>query len=322
MNKRDLVLGLLDPGRSQATVPAAFFLHFDPSCHFGRAAVEKHLEFFGATGMDLVKIQYEQSFPRVPGIERPSDWAGIPLYGEEFFGPQLEVVEGIVAAAAAEAVVVVTLYSPFMCACQAVGEGSVLQHLREDAEAVIKGMEIVTESLLTFVKACVRLGVDGFYHSTQGGESHRLAERALFDRFVRPFDLAVMREAERSGRFNILHVCDYAGEYADLTRFLDYPGHVVSCPPTVNGRPLPLAEAHRLFSRPVMGGLDRHGAIASGSEREIRAEVKATLRDAPERFILGADCTVPAETPWANLCTAIEAAHAERPGRRSTSPRG
>jgi uroporphyrinogen decarboxylase len=164
------------------------------------------------------------------------------------------------------------------------------------------------------VKACIRLGVDGFYHSTQGGETHRLADRALFDTFVRPYDLTVMKEAERCCIFNILHVCDYLGEYDDLSRFRDYPGHVVSCPLNQGGHPYPLAEAYRLFNRPVMGGLDRHGAIATGSKGEIRAEIEATLRHAPERFILGADCTVPAETPWENLRTAIQAAHGRQHG--------
>ena len=314
MNKRDLVLSVLDPRRTQTYIPAAFFLHFDPSRHFGQAAVDTHLEYFRATGMDFVKIQYERKFPDLPAIRRPADWTRMPLYGEEFFAPQLEVVEGIVKAVKREAVVVVTLYSPFMCAGHTVGEENVLRHLRDDPEAVTKGMEIITESLMTFVKACIRLGVDGFYHSTQGGEAHRLADSALFDRFVRPYDLAVMKEAERCCSFNILHVCDYLGEYDDLSRFRDYPGHVVSCPLNRGGHPYPLAEAHRLFNRPVMGGLDRHGVIATGSAAEIRAEVEATLRKAPTRFILGADCTVPADTPWENLRTAIQAAHAWQHG--------
>ena len=309
MNKRDAVLGLLQGGETRASVPAAFFLHFEPSCHFGRAAVEKHLEFVRATGMDLVKIQYELGFPRVPAIQSAAHWRGMPLYDEAFFAPQLEVVEGIVRAAKREFLVVVTLYSPFMCASHAVGEDAVLRHIREDPEPVVKGMEIVASSLMTFVKACIRLGVDGFYHSTQGGETNRLVNRALFDAFVRPFDLALMREAERACPFNILHICDYAGEYDGLSRFQDYPGHVVSCPLKVGGRPLSLAEAHRLFGRPVMGGLDRRGAIATGSEMEIRADAEAALRHAPERFILAADCTVPADTPWENLRTAIETAH-------------
>jgi uroporphyrinogen decarboxylase len=314
MSKRDVVLDVLHPDGPRATVPAAFFLHFDPTFHLGRASVDKHLEFVRFTGMDLVKIQFERKFPPLPAIRRPEDWPAMPRYGEGFFAPQLEAVEGIVNAAKRDAVVVVTLYSPFMCAGHAVGEGRMLQHIRDNPEPVIKGMEIVTESLMTFVKACVRVGVDGFYHSTQGGEVGRLADRVLFDRVVRPFDLAVMKEAERCCPFNILHVCDYLGEYDDLTRFLDYPGHVVSCPLKVGGRPLPPAEAHRLFNRPVMGGLDRLGVLATGSQAQIRAEVETVLGKAPERFILGADCTVPAETPWESLRTAIETAHAWRLG--------
>jgi uroporphyrinogen decarboxylase len=312
VSKRDLVLGMLGAASRPDTVPAAFFLHFDPAFHLGRAAVQKHVEFFRTTGMDLVKIQYERKFPLLPRIRSAKDWPRMPLYGESFFAPQLEAIEGLVGALKREAVVVVTLYSPFMCAGHALGDETVLRHLGEDPEPVLEGMAIVTESLLAFVRACTRLGVDGFYHSTQGGESHRLADRALFDRFVRPFDLTVMREAERSCAFNILHICDYVGRYDDLTRFLDYPGQVVSCPLTVGGRPLSLAEASRLFNRPVMGGLDRLGTIAGGPESRIRAEVEAVLRDAPERFILAADCTVPAETPWENLRAAIETAHAWR----------
>jgi uroporphyrinogen decarboxylase len=319
MNKRDVLLGLLDSDKPRTYTTAAFFLHFDASCHFGRAAVDKHLEFFRTTGMDFVKIQYERGFPLLPAIQRPDDWVRMPLYGKEFFAPQLEVVEGIVNTVKSEAMVVVTLYSPFMCAAHAVGEDTVLRHIRENPEPVRKGMEFVTESLLTFVRECIRLGVDGFYHSTQGGETHRLADRTLFDTLVRPYDLAVMKEAERSCIFNILHICDYVGEYDDLTRFQDYPGHVVSCPLRVGGRPLPLAEASRLFDRPVMGGLDRRGVLATGSEAQTRAEVEAVLREAPERFILGADCTVPAGTPWENLRTAIETAHGWQRGAHPAS---
>ena len=58
-----------------------------------------------------------------------------------------------------------------------------------------------------------------------------------------------------------------------------------------------------------MGGLDRKGVIARGDESAIRQEVERILLDAPERFILAADCTVPNETHWENLKIAIDAAH-------------
>jgi len=315
MNKRDLLLSLLAPSRPPAYTPAAFFLHFGTDYQRGQAAVDKHLEYFRYTGMDFVKIQYEHSFPQLPHIQRPADWANMPLYKEDFFEPPLKVVEGILKAAKAEALVLVTLYSPFMCAGHAVGNDRMMQHIWEDPEAVRKGMEIVAESVMSFVKGCIRLGVDGFYTSTQGGETHRLADTAdrersaLFDLLVRPFDLAVMKEANQNCPFNILHICDYSGTYNDLSRFVDYPGHVVNTPLTVGGQPFSMIEAARMFNRPVMGGLDRNGALAHGSPGEIRAAAQAVLQTAPERLILAADCTVPGETPWDNLRTAIETAH-------------
>ena len=53
-NKRDAVLALLHTSGRQPYIPAAFFIHFDPAYHFGDAAVQKHLEYVRATGMDVV----------------------------------------------------------------------------------------------------------------------------------------------------------------------------------------------------------------------------------------------------------------------------
>jgi uroporphyrinogen-III decarboxylase len=36
------------------------------------------------------------------------------------------------------------------------------------------------------------------------------------------------------------------------------------------------------------------------------------LAEVPEQFILAADCTVPSDTPWEHLKTAIDAAHRYR----------
>ncbi|MCC7206953.1 MAG: hypothetical protein IT323_06580, partial [Anaerolineae bacterium] len=49
MNKRDVVLSLLDENATRPYVPAAFFLHFPPAFREGQAAVDKHLEFFRYT---------------------------------------------------------------------------------------------------------------------------------------------------------------------------------------------------------------------------------------------------------------------------------
>jgi uroporphyrinogen decarboxylase len=152
------------------------------------------------------------------------------------------------------------------------------------------------------------VGVDGFYASTQGGESFRFGGTDIFERWIKPADLAVWSEIN-SCRFNILHVCDFEGTYDDLTPFLDYPGHVVNCALEVGIEKLTPRDAAALFGRPFMGGLERKGVLATGSPEQIRAASREVLLNAPERFILAADCTVPAETPWDNLKAAIEVAH-------------
>jgi uroporphyrinogen decarboxylase len=314
-DKREALLSLRDGGPGPGYVPAAFFLHFDERFRLGQPAVEKHLEYFHYTGMDLVKVQYERTFPERPEIRTPGDWKAMPRYGLDFYKPQLEVVEGLVKAAGGKAVLLVTLYSPFMCAGHTVGRAVLVKHIEEDGEAVGKGLDAITESLLGFVRECRRLGVDGFYASTQGGEAGTFRDPGLFGKYVTPYDLRLMKEIDATCRFNILHVCDYEAPYADLAPFREYPGHVVSCSPRFTTGEVPMRELGRHFGRPVMGGLDRKGVIATGTTDEIRRAATGVLQAAPERFVLGADCTVPVgEDRWEGLRAAIETAHAFRRG--------
>ncbi len=161
--------------------------------------------------------------------------------------------------------------------------------------------------------------MDGFYASTQGGEGFRFrgtsrfagsrdGGRDIFERLIKPTDLAVWNELADC-RFNILHVCDFEGSYDDLSPFLDYPGHVVNCSLHVGDRAMTPKEAAALFRRPFMGGLERKGVLATGTPQAAAAAAREVLAQAPEHFILAADCTVPAETSWDNLKAAVDAAH-------------
>jgi len=311
MNRRDLMLSLIYNEIVPETVPSAFFLHFDEAHKHGQAAIDRHLEFFRATGMDFVKIQYEQVQPVEAHVHKPEDWACVPLYPQEFFEEPVRVAEGLVKAAGDEALVIMTLYSPFMWAAHLVEDGTINDHMREDPEAVTKGLEALTENVLRLVRGCKWAGVDGFYASTQGGEAFRFRDPEIFRKYIQPTDLAVWDEI-RDCRFNILHICDYEGGYADLSPFLDYPGQVVNCSLKLGERNLTPGEVSQMFGRPFMGGLERKGVIASGNPAAIRRAAGEVLRQAPERFILAADCTVPGETPWANLKTAIDTAHQYR----------
>ena len=267
MNKREAVLSVIGGATAPAYVPAAFFMHFDPAYHRGQAAIDKHLEYFRYTGMDFVKIQYEQPNPPAPPIRTPQDWAHVPRCNEAFFEPVLEVVRGLVAAAKSEALVVMTVYSPFMWAKHYVKPVDLAAHLQENPEAVKKGLEIMTDNVLTLLRGCKRAGIDGFYTSTQGGEAFRFGGTDIFRSYIRPTDLAVWDEI-KSCTFNILHVCDYDGGYDDLTPFLDYPGHVINCSLTAGGQTLtPTSHLDDVWAA-VHG---RHGAQGGACHRQRRA---------------------------------------------------
>lgn len=310
MNKRDLVLQVLDENKPQTYIPAAFFLHFDPAFHRGQAAIDKHLEYFHYTDMDFVKVQYETVFPHLEEIRKPEDWLKMPKYGMEFYQDQVEIARGLVKAAGKEALVIMTLYSPFMCAGHSVGDDVLVQHILENPEPVKKGIEIITESLRIFVRACIEVGVDGFYHSTQGGETSRFEGSPLFEECIKPFDLSLMNEINEKCEFNILHVCDYVDGYSDLTPFLDYPGDVVNSSLKLGAQQLTGTQVSEMFDRPFMGGVERLGTIATGTPQQVTSKVEKILAQVSPRFILGADCTIPSTVNWENIKTAIDLAHA------------
>lgn len=309
MKKRDVVLSLLDESVETPYIPAGFFIHFDPKFHRGQAAIDKHLEYFHFTGMDFVKIQYETRYPVLPEIQTAADWAKMPCYGADFYQDQWNIARGLVEAAGKDALVLMTLYSPLMCAGHTIGKANLIPHFEDDPEKVKFGLEVITESLMTFVKGCIDVGIDGFYHSTQGGETHRFEGSPIFNDYIKPYDLILMEKIEQFCEFNILHVCDYEGPYTNLSPFVDYPGHVVNVNPHLGSRTLSGEEVAEMFGRPFMGGLDRHGIIATGSLEEIRAEVNSVCQHAPANFILGADCTLPNDINWENIKTAIDTAH-------------
>jgi uroporphyrinogen decarboxylase len=89
----------------------------------------------------------------------------------------------------------------------------------------------------------------------------------------------------------------------------DYPGHVVNCNARLTGASLALTEIPKLFKRPFMGGMDRHGILATGTRAQVEAEITQVVRSAPKQFILGADCTVAADTDWNRIQHAIATAH-------------
>ena len=308
-NKRERMLQWLAGQTTPYYTPAAFFLHFGNGYQAGSAAAQRHREYFHHTDMDFMKIELEQTYARQEFLQKPGDWSKLRLAKLDFYEPLLQTVRELVKSEKKNALILITLYSPFMCAGQCVTAPVLVRHLEEDPEAVKKGLEILTESQLLFVRACIKEGVDGFYASTQGGEAQRFTNPTIFNNYVKPFDLVSMKEIATACPFNILHVCDYVAPYADYAAYYDYPGHVVNCNVKLSDRRLSAQEITQRFKRPFMGGMDRHGILASGTPAQVETEIRSVVQSSPKPFLLGADCTVAADTDWNRLKHAISVAH-------------
>ena len=309
VNNRERMLAWLAGQNMPNYTPAAFFLHFGEGYKTGSAAAQRHLEFYRHTGMDFVKIQFEQTYSRQDFLRNPADWAKLRPVKLDFYEPLLQTVRDLVKAEKKNSLILMTLYSPFMGAAQCATAPVLVKHLEENPEAVKKGLEILTHNQMLFVRACIKEGIDGFYASTQGGEANRFTNPAIFSQYVKPFDLISMKEISTACPFNILHVCDYVAPYANYDAYYDYPGHVINCNVKLTGGQVSAREIHNKFQRPFMGGMDRHGIIAKGTPAQLDTEIRGVIGTAPRPFLLGADCTVEADTNWDQLKHAISVAH-------------
>ena len=77
----------------------------------------------------------------------------------------------------------------------------------------------------------------------------------------------------------------------------------------LNGTPFTVTDGEKLFNRPILGGLDRHKEIISGTTEDVENVVKKAIADAPKgRIMIGAECTV-SSAPIENIHAAVNAAH-------------
>ena len=298
------VAGTLDPSYA----PAAFFIHFGPDEKVGDAAVQAHLKYFRSSGMDILKVQFEQTVPRIRELEADK----IEFIPEDFYRPTLEIISELQAAEGKDVYVLPTVYSTYQVAHHSLGERRIKEAAVERPDLLKAVLDSYRDALVWLVEECKKVGIQGFYMCTQGGEMNFYDIPGFFDEFIRPYDMAVMGACARDTKMNILHICNWEGPYDDLTRFKDYPGQIVNTPTDLNGVPFSLQDGIDLFGRPVLGGFDRKGAFNTISDAEVVAATHAILDGNPAgRVMIGADCTV-GSAPLANIQAAVAAAHGER----------
>ncbi|MFQ6052932.1 MAG: uroporphyrinogen decarboxylase family protein, partial [Candidatus Bathyarchaeia archaeon] len=119
------------------------------------------------------------------------------------------------------------------------------------------------------------------------------------------YDLPVLRAVRGRAFINVVHI--HGGNVMFDLIAENYPAdalnwHDQRTPPS-------LAEAAARFPGALLGGIDERGTLVSGSERDVEAMVKASVRSVSgRRLILAPGCVIPLAAPESNIDAVIRTA--------------
>lgn len=230
-------------------------------------------------------------------IKRLEDWGRIAALDVQqgIYGWHLRALRRIIEKKEPETPVIVTMFNPLSVLFYLSGDEVGLVHLRTFPERVKPALDAVTETCARFAREAINTGADGVFLSAKHASFEMMSEQE-YDRFGRPGDLAVLKAAS-DGWFNVLHL---HGQHPMIARLAGYPAQALNW----HDRTVPtdLAEAAKLFTGALMGGVEQYKVLHFGSPEDVEAQVKDAVRQMNgRRLIVTPGCTYPISVPHANL---------------------
>ena len=321
MNKFERVMAAYN-GEQPDRVPCAFWYHFPKGYEAGDAAVQIHLDFFEESKTDLCKIMNENSCPNNPAIETAQDWDNLKSFTmqEDFIVRQVELTKKVMQQMKGNAVVLATVHGLVASAYHILGgvdlydhDGTILgRHLRENPQGMHHAFDVITDYLKNLCQLFLDAGVDGIYFASLGGERRMFTDKE-FAEFIAPREIEIMKSIKDVPCFNILHMCK---SDLNLERYKNYPANVLNW--GVFEDNISLEEGRSLFGadKVYLGGMDdRDGVIVDGTLEEIRCAAQSVVDSFGwNKFILGADCTLPTNLPAERMHAVTEGTVISRKG--------
>lgn len=289
-------------GRPVDHVPVTTWVHFLSDHLPGEETARLHERFLNAYGWDLAKVMGDYRYPVPAALRSLDDPALLDQFGvvgldAPCFAEQLKCLKALRAAMGPDFPLIETGFDPYQSILRNIGRDQEAQ-LWKFREPTLRALERACESICGYVRAIKRLGVEGYFYSTNSAIPAgfpRGASQEVYETFLRPFDLRILKEAE--GMVRVLHV---HGTGLEMDRVKDYPCEVINLSDRLAGNPS-LRELRQWTDKCLMGGLDE-SKFADMSLTAIAAQVDDAIAQAGrERFILAPGCTIPSFSPQRSL---------------------
>ncbi len=309
MNREERVRAAI-AGQEPDRVPVSVWMHFPDKDQDARTLAEHMVWFNEEYDYDFIKMmpmgayvcpdwggkltvfgtKHDAVEITEPGIVTVEDYMHMepldPTYGT--WGRTLQLSQWLSKLAKPNTPYIQTIFSPASILKKLTGaKGSSAEKLKEDmkenAGAVHYALEVITETVINFVKANADAGVSGFFFATQEA-TYKSMDDLTFAEFCKPYDIRVLNECMKYGWFNVLHIHGTDVMWETLSK---YPCNVINWHDRFTAPDL--KDARGITSKCLLGGLAENpggmtpkpgegSVLTSGlSAAEIKAHVKEAI---------------------------------------------
>ncbi|MDR0399394.1 MAG: uroporphyrinogen decarboxylase [Treponema sp.] len=318
MTNKELLLAALD-NRETERLPVGFWFHFlaDSEKNKGlerpelaERSLEGHRRYIEQFRPDFVKIMsdgffgYPQKGEEVKldlGVEKIGDLAKFQPVAEDHPWIQAQIAQiRKITALQKDTMYFYNIFGPSTTLKRLIGLEAFVQYFREDPRSLAEALLRMAEGIAVQTRSAIQAGgADGVYLSVQNPDITRITDEA-YHRYIGPADKIVLDAANGASENNILHICGYRGCRNRLEAWTGYKARAYNWAVNVEG--LSLSAGKKLFGgAAVIGGFANTAddPLYRGSKQEIEACTGKIIAEAGRKgVILGADCTVPDDTPF------------------------
>lgn len=317
MSKRDFVFAAFD-NQPVERVPVGFWFHFVPEgfntptrSHIFKN-VAGHQAYYDDFQPDFVKLMSDGFFgypnESAANVETAADLDKVTASNPtEWIDGQVALVKDLVGRFGGEVATFYNIFAPgtYFDFLQQYNLSDVrLKDLvKENPAGVAHALNEIGKDIAQLARRVITEGgADGIYLSVRNVQGAGQTKEEYLST-VAPSELAVLEAANQVSQYNLLHICGYEGAKNDLSFYAEYPAKVINFASVVEG--VSLGQAKKLFGgKAIIGGFGqtKNDLLYTGTKEEITAYTNKLLDEAGTTgIILGADCTIPGDTPYEHL---------------------
>jgi MtaA/CmuA family methyltransferase len=185
------------------------------------------------------------------------------------------------------------------------GINALMLDFYDDPAFVRDLFDFVLEMELRFARAQLDAGADWL---GVGDAAASLVGPKIYEEFVWPYEKRMIDALHALGARVRLHIC------GNTSRILAGMGRL-ACEVVELDSMAPIAKARAEMGpeQILLGNIDPVGALRNGTPESITAAIAQCHRDAGPRYMVGAGCEVPRDTPPENLLALRDYARSHRP---------